>query len=109
MGRDLISGVPKQVPVTDEMIREAITPTLDIIAKFIKACLEKLSPEISAELLETGIVLVGGVAQLRGLDERIARETSLQVRVASDPLVTVVSGTGQVVEQMSTLKHVCMT
>jgi rod shape-determining protein MreB len=108
MGRDLISGVPKQVPVTDEMIREAITPTLDLIAKFIRGCLEKLSPEISAELLKTGIVLVGGVAQLRGLDERIARETSLRVRVASDPLVTVVRGTGQVVDQLAGLKHLCM-
>ncbi|MDP3936669.1 MAG: rod shape-determining protein [Deltaproteobacteria bacterium] len=108
MGRDLISGVPKQIPVSDDMIREALSPTVDLIAKFILKCLEKLSPEISAELLKTGIVLAGGVAQLRGLDERIAKETSLKVRVADDPLTTVVRGTGRVVEDIPKYRRVCM-
>jgi len=108
MGRDLISGVPKQVPISEEMIREALAPTVDLIAKFILSCLEKLSPEISAELLKTGIVLAGGVAQLRGLDERIARETSLKVSVAEDPLTTVVRGTGRVVEDISKYRRVCL-
>jgi len=108
MGRDLITGVPKQVPVNDEMIREALEPTVDILVKFIKGCLEKLSPEISAELLKTGICLTGGVAQLRGLDERVAQETSLRVRVTKDPLTTVVRGVGQVVEHLSRMKIVCM-
>ncbi len=108
MGRDLISGVPKQIPVSDEMIREALSPTVDLMAKFILNCLEKLSPEISAELLKSGIVLAGGVAQLRGLDERIAKETSLMVRVAEDPLTTVVRGTGRVVEDIPKYRCVCM-
>jgi len=108
MGRDLVTGVPKQVPVNDEMIREALTPPIDVMVKFIKGCLEKLSPEISAELLKAGILLAGGGAQLRGMAERVARETSLEVRVASDPLTTVVRGTGKVVEDLARYKIVCM-
>ena len=108
MGRDLVTGVPKQVAVNDEMIREALMPTIDVIVKFIKGCLEKLSPEISAELLKAGILLAGGGAQLRGLAERVAQETSLEVRMVTDPLTTVVRGTGKVVEDLARMKIVCM-
>ena len=108
MGRDLVTGVPKQIPVNDEMIREALGPPIDLIVKFIKACLEKLSPEISAELLKSGILLAGGSAQLSGLDQRILQETSLDVRVAKDPLTTVVRGTGKIVEDLYRMKIVCM-
>jgi rod shape-determining protein MreB len=105
-GRDLVTGLPKEVTVTDEQVRQAISRSVRIIVNNIKTVVEETPPELVADIMERGITLAGGGALLRGLDQLIAQETAMPVTVADDPLTCVVRGTGIVLEDLNTLKDV---
>jgi rod shape-determining protein MreB len=100
-GRDLVEGIPKTVPVTDDEIREALAETVSVIVDATRIALEQIPPELSADILDRGIMLSGGGALLKGLDERLRLETSLPVHVSEDPLTAVVRGTGKVMENLN--------
>ncbi len=93
-GRDLMNGLPKELRITDSQVREAMARTVHQIIDNIKLILETTPPELVADIYEYGIVLTGGGALLRGLDQEIAQSTKIPVRVADDPLTCVVRGTG---------------
>src|SRR5512139_3696515 len=99
-GRDLVGGVPKTAEVSSVEIREALNENIVQIVEAVKVTLERTPPELSAEILDRGIMLTGGGALLKGLDERIRLETNLPVHVAEDPLTAVVRGTGRVLEDL---------
>lgn len=93
-GRDLLSGLPKEIRVTDGQIREAISRTINQIIDSIKLILETTPPDLVSDIYESGIVLTGGGAMLKGLDKEISQATKIPVRVADDSLTCVVRGTG---------------
>lgn len=99
-GRDMVTGIPKSIVVSSEEIREALSENITVIVEAVLNLLEKTPPELSADIFDRGIVLTGGGALLKGLDERLRRETSLPVHVAEDPLTAVVRGTGKVLEDL---------
>ena len=105
-GRDLVSGLPKEVLVNDAQIREALNPTIKVIANNVKNAVEETPPELIADLMHRGITLAGGGALLRGLDKLLAEQTQIPVNVADDPLTAVCRGCGVVVEDLETLKEV---
>ena len=105
-GRDLVSGLPKEVLVNDSNIREALSPTVRVIVNNIKSAVEETPPEITADLMHRGITLAGGGALLRGLDRLISEHTQIPVHIANDPLTAVCRGTGVVVEDLENLKDV---
>lgn len=100
-GRDLVSGIPKSIIVSSFDIREALAEAVNEIVDAVLSLLERTPPELSADIFDRGIMLSGGGALLKGLDERLRRETSLPVHVADDPLTAVVRGTGKVLENLS--------
>ena len=93
-GRNLIDGLPKNVTITSEEIREALSDPVSQILDAVRATLEKTPPELSADIIDHGIMLTGGGALLRGLDKLIAEETGMPVNIADNPLDCVVDGTG---------------
>ena len=99
-GRDLISGLPRSTEITCSEIREAIQDPINSIVEAIKVTLEGTPPELASDIYERGIVLAGGGALLEGLDKLLARETSMPVHIATDPLSCVVLGTGRVLEEI---------
>ncbi len=99
-GRDLISGLPRSATITAGEIREAIQEPVNAIVEAVKVTLETCPPELAADIMERGIVLAGGGALLDGLGDLIARETSMPVHIATDPLSCVVTGTGRVLEEL---------
>jgi rod shape-determining protein MreB len=101
-GRDLISGLPRSMTITSGEIREAIQEPVNAIVEAVKVTLETCPPELAADIMERGIVLAGGGALLDGLDMLLARETSMPVHIATDPLSCVVLGTGRVLEEINT-------
>ena len=105
-GRDLITGLPKEVMVTDEAIRRAISKSVKQIVDAIKATIEETPPELVADIMTRGIVLAGGGALLKHLDRMIAETTKTTVYIADDPLTSVVRGTGVVLEDLEALKEV---
>lgn len=105
-GRDLVSGLPKEIIVSDKHIRNAISSSIDIIARAIKTTVEETPPELLADIMEKGIVMTGGGSLLRRFDERIEQETHIPVHIAEDPLTTVVRGTGIVLEDLDRLQEV---
>jgi len=105
-GRDLITGLPKEVVVTDSDIREAISGSLDILAGAVKGVIEKTPPELISDIMHRGIVLVGGGSFLRGLPEFLEGEAKIPVHLADDPFTAVVRGTGIILENLDTLKDV---
>jgi rod shape-determining protein MreB len=100
-GRDIVAGIPKTVEITASEVQEALAESVNAIVEATKLCLERTPPELSADILDRGIVLSGGGALLKGLDERLRRETSLPIIVAEDPLTCVVRGTGKVLENLN--------
>jgi len=104
-GRDLIAGLPKMITITSEEIREALSEPIAQIVEAVRITLERTPPELSADLIEKGIILAGGGSLLRGVDKLIAEETSLPVHVADDPLTAVVLGTGKVLSELKYLKR----
>ena len=105
-GRDLSTGLPRQIMVTSDEIREAISPTINMIVEAIRDTLEETPPEIVSDFIESGVVLTGGGALIEGLAERVAQELRMPVVVADDPLTTVVRGTGRVLEDQVLLRKV---
>ncbi|MDZ4815223.1 MAG: rod shape-determining protein [Verrucomicrobiota bacterium] len=105
-GRDLIAGLPKTLTVTSQEVREALLEPISTIVESVRITLERCPPELSADLVERGMVLAGGGALLRGLDRLLAEETGLPVHVAEDPLSAVAEGTGKVLEQANILKDI---
>ncbi len=99
-GRDQIAGIPKAQEVSSAEIREALQSNINQIIEAVKRTLEKTPPELSTDILDRGIMLTGGGALLKGLDERIKMETNLPVFVADDPLTAVVRGTGKAIENI---------
>ncbi len=98
-GRDMVTGLPKTVTVSSEEIREALRDHVHKIVEAVRLALEKTPPELSADLIDKGIVLAGGGALLRGIDRLIAEETGLPVIIADDPITAVAVGTGKVLEE----------
>ncbi|MBS1560608.1 MAG: rod shape-determining protein [Bacteroidetes bacterium] len=105
-GRDMVSGIPKSIVVSSEEIRDALNENITVIVEAVLNLLEKTPPELSADIFDRGIILTGGGALLKGLDERLRRETSLPVHVADDPLTAVVRGTGKVLEDLAEYSNV---
>ncbi len=105
-GRDLVAGLPKTVSITSEEIREALQEPLRAILEATKISLERTPPELSADLIEHGIVMAGGGSQLKGLDKLISEETGLPVHVADEPATAVCRGTGKVLNEIRYLRKV---
>jgi len=107
-GRDLLTGLPKEITVTDDHIREAISGSIKTIVENVKAALEATPPELVADIYERGLVLCGGGALLQGLDKLIADYTAVPVRVADDPLTCVARGAGALLSNPALLKEVAL-
>ncbi len=105
-GRDLSAGLPKTLTVRSEEIREALKEPLTSILESIRITLERCPPELSADLVDRGIVMAGGGSLLRCIDRLVAEETGLPVHIADDPLTAVAEGTGRVLQELQFLKRV---
>jgi len=105
-GRDLVTGLPREVLVTDVDIREAMKGSISTLIKSVRETIEVTPPELVADIIHRGIVLVGGGSLLRGLEQLIERETRIPVRVAEDPLTAVVRGAGIILEDLDGLREV---
>lgn len=103
-GRDLVSGLPKNIEITEEEIYQALQEPVMRIIDAIKSCLEKTPPELASDIMDRGIVLAGGGALLRGLDLLITEETGIPVIVAEEPLSAVVLGTSKIIDNVDKLK-----
>lgn len=105
-GRDLVTGLPKEVTVDDADIRRALRHSINILVNAIKATVEETPPELVADIMHRGIMLVGGGSLLRGLDRLVSEETKIPVKVAEDPLTAVVRGTGIILEDIDSLRNI---
>lgn len=108
-GRDLVTGIPKTIEISTDEIRQALAETVFQITTAIKKALDKTPPEHAADIIDYGIILTGGGALLKGLDEHIRQKTGLPVNVAEDPLLSVVKGTGMVLEDIKKYKEVLIS
>jgi len=108
-GRDLISGLPKTITISSVEVKHAIDEPISSIIDAIKFTLEKTPPELASDIMEAGIMLTGGGALLRGLDELITHETGMPVNIAEEPLNCVAIGTGLVLEHITTLRNVLVS
>lgn len=108
-GRDLVSGLPKEITITSEEIREAIQKSVRSIVMAVKDTIEETPPELIADLINRHIFLAGGGALLRGLDKAIAHETKLFVKVVDDPLTAVARGCGFVLENVDQLRSILVS
>jgi rod shape-determining protein MreB len=105
-GRDLVTGLPREVIITDSDIREAISQTIDSIVEATREVIETTPPEIVADIMYRGIYLAGGGALIRGLDNLISEELEIPVFVAPDPITAVARGTGIILENLETYKDI---
>lgn len=107
-GRDLVTGIPQNIVITSEEVRKAISEQVESIVQAVRIALEQTPPELAADIVDRGIVLTGGGALLKGLDQLLREETSLPITVVDDPLSTVVMGTGKALDNINILKEVCI-
>jgi rod shape-determining protein MreB len=107
-GRDLVTGIPQTILITSEEVRKAISEQVDAIVQAVRQALEQTPPELAADVVERGIVLTGGGALLKGLDQLLREDTSLPTFTVDDPLATVVMGTGIALDNMRTMRDVCI-
>ena len=105
-GRDLVAGLPKTITITSQEVREALLEPISTIVESVRVTLERCPPELSADLVDRGLVLAGGGALLRGLDKLLAEETGLPVHVAEDPLSAVAEGTGRALQELKFVRQV---
>jgi rod shape-determining protein MreB len=103
-GRDLVSGIPKTLEINGEEIREALSEPINTIVETVRISLESTPPELAADIVDKGIVLVGGGALLRNLDVLLREITSLPITIVDDPLSAVVLGAGKVLDDLDLLK-----
>jgi rod shape-determining protein MreB and related proteins len=105
-GRDLVTGLPKEIMVTPDQVRAALSKSVREIVEAVKITIEETPPELVADIMDRGIILAGGGALLKGLDLMLHRETKMPVHIAEDPLTAVARGTGLVLEDIDALKEV---
>jgi len=105
-GRDLTYGIPKTLNINDSEIREALEGVVQTLIEVVKNTLEKTPPELSADIVDRGIILCGGGALLKNLDKRLREETSLPIFIADDPLSSVVLGAGKILENLPLLEKI---
>lgn len=105
-GRDLVAGLPKTINISSQEVREALLEPISTIVDSVRITLERCPPELSADLVDRGLVLAGGGALLRGLDKLLQEETGLPVHVAEDPLSAVAEGTGKALQELRFLRAV---
>ena len=105
-GRDLVAGLPKTLTITSQEVREALLEPISTIVESVRVTLERCPPELSADLVDRGLVLAGGGALLRGLDKLLQEETGLPVHVAEAPLSAVAEGTGRALSEIKFLRQV---
>jgi rod shape-determining protein MreB len=107
-GRDLVDGIPKTIDISSAEIREALDEAISTIVEAVKLALERTPPELASDILDRGIVLSGGGALLRNLDERMREDTSLPIHIAEDPLTCVVRGCGAILENFERYEKVLL-
>ncbi|NTW14686.1 MAG: rod shape-determining protein [Candidatus Moranbacteria bacterium] len=105
-GRDLVSGLPKEIIMNDEHVREALSHSIRVITNTIKTIVEETPPELIADIMGRGIILAGGGSLIRGIDKLFANQTGIPVRLMEDPLTAVARGTGVVLDDMEHLQEV---
>jgi len=103
-GRDLISGLPRTIQLTTEHVREAVAETVAAIVDAVRTTLDKTPPELAADIMHDGITVTGGGALLDGLDRRLAHETGMPIRIADEPLYSVVIGSGRALENIDAMR-----
>jgi rod shape-determining protein MreB len=99
-GRDLVSGIPKTIDVSSDEIRQSLKDPINLIVEAVKRALEDTPPELSADILDRGIILTGGGSMLKGIDQLIRERTNVPVNIGEEPLLSVVKGTGKVLEDV---------
>lgn len=107
-GRDLVEGRPKTITITDREIRDALSEVTSSIVDSVRMALERTPPELSADLIDKGMILTGGGSLLRNLDLRLREETGVPVSIAEDPLSSVVLGVGRILDDLDLLRRVCL-
>ncbi|MEE8300458.1 MAG: rod shape-determining protein, partial [Desulfatiglandales bacterium] len=105
-GRDLVTGIPKILTIDSEEVRNAISEQVETIIETVRIVLEQTPPELSADVVDKGIVLTGGGALLKNLDVLLRQETRLPITITDDPLTTVVIGAGKVLDNLQVLKEI---
>ena len=108
-GRNLVTGLPEAIEISSIEVREALSGSVGIIVESVRETLDETPPELIADLMETGICLAGGGANLRGLADRISEECNMQAWVAQDPMTCVARGAGKVLEELDTLREVLVS
>ncbi|OIO50392.1 MAG: rod shape-determining protein [Parcubacteria group bacterium CG1_02_44_65] len=108
-GRDIVTGLPKEIIVDDSQIRKALSRSIKTLVNAVKGTIEETPPELVADIMRRGIYLVGGGSLLRGLDKLIAEQTEMPVKLVEDPLTAVVRGAGVVLEDIDSLKDVLVS
>jgi rod shape-determining protein MreB len=103
-GRDLISGLPRTIQLTTEHVREAVAETVAAIVDAVRTTLDKTPPELAADIMHDGITVTGGGALLDGLDRRLGHETGMPIRIADEPLYSVVIGSGRALENIDAMR-----
>ena len=103
-GRDQVTGLPKTIAITSEEVRQALAEPMKLIIEVIKETLEETPAELSADLVDRGIVLAGGGALLRGIPDLIGQETELPVNLAPEPLTCVAMGAGKFLEEIDNIR-----
>jgi rod shape-determining protein MreB len=105
-GRDLVTGLPKEILVNDNQIRKALSRSVKMIVEAVKETIENTPPELVADIMNRGIIMVGGGSLLRKFDKLLEEETKMPIKVEEDPLTTVARGTGIILEDVEKLKEI---
>ncbi|MGI6655973.1 MAG: rod shape-determining protein [Desulfobulbus sp.] len=107
-GRDLVTGIPKTLTITSKEVQIAISEQVEVIVDAVRVALEQTPPELSADIVDSGIVLTGGGALLKNLDTRLRNETGMPILIAEDPLSSVVVGSGQALDKLEVLREIAI-
>ncbi len=105
-GRDLVTGLPREIIVNDSQIRKALSRSVKKIVEAVKETIENTPPELVADIMSRGIIMIGGGSLLRGLDRLLKEETKMPIKIEEDPLTTVARGTGIILEDVEKLKEI---
>jgi len=107
-GRDLVTGLPKEIILSDTQVREALQRSLSTIISAVKSTVEETPPELIADIIEYGITLAGGGSLIRGLDQIIQQSTQIKTKLTEDPLTSVVRGTGFILEDLEAVQELLL-